>query len=328
MMLRVFTKPLLVLAIFVCRQTLFAGDISFYGIFKEQDFLQTNNTAPVSDTSRPYVFQCVVDSSAPNLISSASVQLPGGGSRTLQPDGDHGFAFREIFSSAGALNASYGVGSYTLMVDSENDGFNFAQLSVPADAYPNTPQMTNFTAAQAINPSNAFTLAWQPFSGGTANDFIELKIRDSSSNTTVFRSGDFGTPGALNGTNLSIVLPANTLSPGEIYFAGLLFSKLTAVNNTSIPGATGLVAFLKRTTVHLQTAGSAPAIHLNVIGFSSGNFQFSFNTQPGKNYQIQFADALPNWQNLQFTNAASSEIIFTDTFASFNPARFYRVTAP
>ncbi|MEP6663246.1 MAG: hypothetical protein ABJC04_06230 [Verrucomicrobiota bacterium] len=319
-------QRILTLGLLLFTQTLFAGDISFFGLFKMQNFNQTNNAAPVADSVAPFGFQCNVDSSGPDLITDASVQLPGGGSRTLLADGSDSFAFRESFSSLSALNSSYGTGTYTLTVNSEND-FNFAQLSLPSDAYPSTPQITNYTAAQAVDSSNNFVVLWQAFAGGTANDFIQLTIRDSSDNP-VFRSGDFGSPGAFNGTNSSALIPANTLFTGETYNGELLFARLTTIDSTSIPGATGVVAFTKRTRFSLKTTGVVPPITLRVIGFTNGNFQFSFNTQPGKNYQIQFADTLPNWQNLQFTNAASSEIIFTDPFGGFNPQRFYQVMAP
>lgn len=303
----------------------FAGDISFFGLIKEQDFLQTNNSAPVSDTNAPFTFQCFVDSSGPDLITDASVQLPSSSSRVLQPDGSDEFAFRESFSSLSALNSIYGVGTYTLTVDSTS--FDIAQMPMPADAYPSTPQLTNYLAAQAINSSNDFTLAWLPFNGGTANDFIQLTIRNSSDNK-IIQSGDLGSPGALNGTNVSFAIPAGVLLPGETYRAELMFAHITTLDSTSISGANGVVAFIKRTRFEMKTGGTAPPIALRVIGFSNGNFQFSFNAQPGKDYQIQFADTLPNWQNFAFTNATSSEIIVNDPFAGLNPARFYRVTVP
>lgn len=324
---RVMVKPSFIVFIFVFAQNLFAGDISFYAVLKEQDFVQTNNAAPPSDTNAPFFFQCVVDSNGPGLISDASVQLPSGGSRTLLPeDNDDEFAFREIFSSLSALNATYGTGTYTLTVGLESSDVEFAQMPMPADAYPTTPQITNYTDAQSINPGNDFTFGWLPFVGGTENDFVEFTIRDSSDNE-VFRSPDLGSPGALNGTNLSFVVPSGTLFPGETYQGELFFARPTTLDSTSIPGANGVVAFTKRTRFDVKTTGSAPSIALQAMGLIDGHFQFSFNTQPGKNYQIQFADTLPNWQNLWFTNAPSNEIIFTDTSA-VSTSRFYRVTAP
>ena len=64
---------------------------------------------------------------------------------------------------------------------------------------------------------------------------------------------------------------------------------------------------------------------MSLIG---GEFQFRFNTQPGKAYQVQFADALPDWQDYFYTNATSSEVVITDTSAGSSPKRFFRVVVP
>jgi hypothetical protein len=323
---RILAKLIFVVGVFVFVQNSFAGDISFFGIIKEQDFFQTNNAAPSSDTNSPFLFQCFVDSSGPDLIDSASVQLPNSSSRILQPEGNDEFAFREIFSSLSGLNATYGTGTYSLTIDSEND-FNVVQVNFPSDAYPSTPQITNYTAAQAINPSNNFTLAWLPFAGGTVNDFIELRI-EGGSGDAVFRSADFGAPDSLNGTNVSVLIPANTLSPGETYHGELMFAHPTTVDTTSIPNATGVIAFTKRTGFELKTTGTPPSINLQIIGITNGNFQFSFNTQPGKDYQVQFTQTLTNWQDIGFFNATTNQIIFSDTFSIFNTGRIYRVFTP
>jgi len=304
----------------------FAGDIAVYGLVKEQRLVQTNNAAPVPDAASPFSFQCFVDSTGPDLITSASVSLPSSAMRTLTADGEDSFAFLESFPSASALNSAYGTGTYTLTIDSEND-FNAAQLSLPSAAFPNAPQITNYTAAQAINPINAFTLAWLPFSGGTGADFIEFTIRDSAENS-VFRSGELGSNGHLNGTNTSMLIPPGSLFPGETYQLDLMFAKIVTRDTSSIPNATGVVGFLSRTSIGIKTTGEVPKVSLQVISIAAGSFQFRFNTQPGKAYQVQFADSLPDWQNYFYTNATSSEVVITDGSAGSGPRRFFRVMVP
>lgn len=39
-------------------------------------------------------------------------------------------------------------------------------MSLPAYPQPNAPQVSNFDAAQSINPSQPFTLTWDAFIGG------------------------------------------------------------------------------------------------------------------------------------------------------------------
>ena len=314
------------LALLATTQLVWAGDIAFFGIAKEQRLVQTNNAAPVADASMPFNFLCFIDSTGPDLITDATVRLPSSASRTLVPDGDSSYAFQNSFSSASTLNSTYGSGTYTLTVSSEND-FNVAQLTMPSTVFPNAPQITNFTAVQAINPSNAFTLGWLPFSGGSSADLVELAIRDSSENS-IFRSGDLGSPGALNGTNTSVVIPSGTLFPGETYRGELTFVKIVTRDTTSIPNALGVVGFLSRTSFAVKTTGSAAEVALEVTSLINGNFQFRFNTQPGKAYQVQFADALPDWQNYFYTNATSGEVVLTDVVAGANAKRFFRVMVP
>ncbi|MEO6033931.1 MAG: hypothetical protein ABIQ35_01620 [Verrucomicrobiota bacterium] len=313
--------------LFTSALTVSAGDISFYGLIKEQRLVQTNNAAPIPDTNAPFSLQCFVDSSGPDLITDASIRLPGGASRLLTRDGEDEYSFQDVFSTASGLNGVYPAGNYTLTVDSENDIFSTAPLSMPTAVFPNVPQITNYTSAQAVNPNNAFTFNWVAFAGGTTSDFIEFAVRGNAGNA-VFRSADLGQPNALNGTNTSIVIPGGTFFSGETYLAELMFAKITTRDSSSIPGATGVVGFTTRTTFAMKTTGQAATVSLQVVGYSGGNFQFRFNSQPGKIYQLQFADSLTNWQNLFYTNATATEVDFTDAFAGFNSNRFYRVMVP
>ncbi len=318
---RFFSSFLIIL--FSTVNTIFASDIVFYGIVKQQDWVQTNSSAAVLEAATPFRFTCFVDSQ-PTVVNSAFVQIPSGGSRTLVAEGDSSWNFEQRFSSLSSLDATYGTGTYSLQVDSQNDFTSFSQLQMSANAYPNTPQLSNFSAAQSINPTNSFTLMWDAFTGGTANDFVQVSI-SAEGGVDVFRSGDApGSPSALNGTSTSIDIPANTLSPGQFYTVELMFAKITVSNTTSIPGATGVVAFAKRTKTILHTSGTPPSIQLQVIGFVGGQFQFQFNSVAGKNYQIQWSDNLSGWGNLGFTNATSSQTVFADMTAGA-PKRFYRV---
>jgi len=47
-------------------------------------------------------------------------------------------------------------------------------------ALPNAPHVNNYAAAQTINAGAAFTLAWDPFVGGTATDSITVQVLDAS----------------------------------------------------------------------------------------------------------------------------------------------------
>jgi hypothetical protein len=301
-----------------------AADVSFYGVLKQTTFLQSSASAPALAPVEAFGFQAFVDSSQPDVITDAFLQLPGGGSRTLTSEGSMSFELGELFDSEGALNSAFGTGNYTLQIYSENDDFSFAQLAMPANNFPGAPFVTNFVAAQSINPSADFTVHWSGFTGGTASDFIQLRIQDSEDNT-VFTTGEKpGMPGALNGTATEVLIPANTLSAGEEYEAEIFFARIVVSDTTSIPGARGVVAFGARTVFHITAAGEQTPLVLRAAGFSGGQFRLEMTTQPGKSYQIQFSGNLINWTNLYFTNATVEQTLVTDPFIPGGPNRFYR----
>src|SRR5687767_6294935 len=80
----------------------FGADVSFYGVGKQQDHVQTNTASPSLVSVH---FECFVDSSEPNVINSASVQLPSGSSRVLTEDGPDSFSFEDVFASTSSMNA-------------------------------------------------------------------------------------------------------------------------------------------------------------------------------------------------------------------------------
>lgn len=307
-----------------------AGQIKTYAVIKMQDFMQTNNGAPVFSTNEPpFAFQSFVNATATNVVTNATVQIPSSAIKNLAPE-DQGksWSFSEGFSSLSALNASYGNGLYTMSIATASTNYSIP-LPMPlaqADTYPNTPQFTNYLAAQSINPSNDFVLYWTAFSGGTTNDYVQVEVRDGSDNA-VFRSGEPGATNALNGTSTpSLSIPADTLLPGTTYNVQLLFAHPVTLDTTNIPGAIGFAAYVKKTAAQIHTTGTPPVVTLQALGFVNGHFQFKFNSIPGRNYQIQWSDTLPAWQNLWFTNATAPETVFTDTFG-LNSQRFYRVQA-
>src|SRR5436309_4865629 len=91
------------------------------------------------------------------------------------------------FSSQSALDSSFGNGTYSFQITTVDSDVFFAQLSL-SGAYPTVPRLSNFAAAQAINAGKDFTLLWDPFAGGTANDFILVSIEDDDAITVFARS--------------------------------------------------------------------------------------------------------------------------------------------
>ena len=83
-----------------------------------------------------------------------------------------------------AIQALYQL-SYDPIQCAVSDGVRSTSLSLPLDSYPSTPHLTNWAAAQAVDSTGDFTLVWDPFTGGTTNDFVYLKVEDDQANVLV-----------------------------------------------------------------------------------------------------------------------------------------------
>src|SRR5206468_2421204 len=94
-------------------------------------------------------------------------------------------------------------------------------------AQPGAPHLTNYPAAQAVNPSQAFVLGWDAFPGGTAADYIDVDIG------TAYGSPNPGLPGALSGTTRTFTIPAGTLQPNSSYPSRVGFFRHVGATNAS-----------------------------------------------------------------------------------------------
>jgi hypothetical protein len=224
-----------------------------------QDYLQTDPSGtPVLQGSAPYRFSASVTLAAAGGVLSATVRTPSGSTYSLQPEDSLYLGFGSNCVSQAALDAAFLPGIYTLTLQTAHDGLRTNRLDLSGDSYPNTPRVSNYSAAQAINPSNDFTLTWDALSGGTTNDYIQVSIRNANGNT-VFSSPDYTQPGALNGTHSSLLVPRNLLPPGQTCVCRLGFAKMANRDTTGYPGAPGVAVYYKRTGLSLVTTGAADA---------------------------------------------------------------------
>jgi hypothetical protein len=294
-----------------------AMDVGFYGILKKQYFTQTSASGPVLLQSEPFAWEAFVEAVEPLVINSSVIQIPGGGSRALNPKdpGEVTWQHRQAATSQLALNNVFGSGTYAFTIDSENDIISLAQLFLPTDAYPNPPTVTNFAATQNINPSRDFTLNWSPFTGTDADDWIDIDVLDAAGNSV---------GGAdLIGSATSLVIPANTLQAEQAYQARIVFVNVTSTDWSSIPGAQGIAGFTSETKLSLLTEGYVrPNAEFQIVRSAGGEMQLEMACTIGKSYTLQWSSNLVGWTNLFTTNASASVITFGQV-PNAN-ARFYR----
>lgn len=249
------------------------ADVAAYYVAKVQDFVQTGAGTPVLDATTPFAFGAFVEEreTAGSTVNSARISLPTnpvlGSPKTLQSDGGDGWDFLREFNTKAALDAAIKPGTYTFSINTVNQGLKGPAVTLPADAYPVTPHISNWANAQLIDASSAFTLNWDAFTGGTAEDFIQVSVVDRAG-ATVFRTPDFWEANPLVGTARSVLIPAGTFVAGESYNAQLLFANASTLDRTTYKNSLGTTAYTKRTAFNLQTIPPEGILQFRTTPFS------------------------------------------------------------
>ena len=215
-------------------------------------FVQTNAAPPSLQTSAPFALHAAAQKCSSIGLVNAVLQLPGGTRFPLETNRT-GFSLLAQYESQSRLDAAYPDGIYTLAIQTLSEGAITAPLTVVSSAVP-SPRVSNWEAAQTINADAEFLLQWAPFTNGTSADWIKLTVRDEATNM-VFETADpviSGQAGLLNGTNSQVVIPGETLLPGRIYAAELMFAKVNP-NAASYPGVIGMGGSFKSTSFTLRT---------------------------------------------------------------------------
>ncbi len=241
-----------------------AGDVTRFVVAKGQDYFQTNaNTVLTLTNNRPFKFTSFVDGSATDSVQAVSLKLPNAQVRTLT-NNDGNFEFETGFTNKTSLDAAYAVGSYNYTIVGQHDGTNKPALALPTDAFPPVPKLANWDDVQAVEASQPLNLSWGAFTNGTTNDFIIVNVTAPDGSSVVSTPALFET-NALNGTNLTAQIPANSLDYGTAYQGSLMFVKRTALS-TNYPGAKGLAGYFRQTDFPLTTLPTPP---------SNGRIQFA-----------------------------------------------------
>ncbi len=248
------------------RQTSFSistVDVQSFLVIKAQQFKQIDNTTPPA--SQGFQFSVNVNSDfGTGSVSSASVVVPGGGtfSGPLSLPSTNDFQYRDgtNLNTSTLLNAAYPNGSYTMTINTVHDGTKSnIPLSLTPDNYPaNTPRISNNFSTAPINAGVDYTFTWDPFIGGTVNDYIQFQIKDSSSTNNnsdgVFKTGQPLQSGALNGTATSVTVPAGTLTPGNTNLTlKLIYARFSSTDVATYPGVAGFAAYAKQTKYAART---------------------------------------------------------------------------
>lgn len=305
-----------------------------YSLFKSGSYVQSTAADPQPAPENPFQFVAFVSSPRNGPLATAgSVTLPNGTSKNLNAAPFGGYlAFYEDFTNSAALDVAYPAGTYTLRFTQSGQPERQISLPVPASAPP-IPKITNYDAAQAVNPALDFTLQWNPFSGASGLDSISLTIVETNltGSTVVFQAPDLCVPRELPVAATSIVIPAGTLRSNRTYQASLTFNKLGYASTNAVPEMAGAAGITRTTEFTLRTGGGAavgtPARFTGYRLLPNGQLELTFLGTPGHPYTLQRATSLSarEWAGAgTVTTDATGRGVFVDTASGLPTVRFYR----
>lgn len=250
-----------------------AADVSLYGVGKHHHYVQTGANTVIEDPSDPWEGGVSVYYTVPGNVSSASYRPPGGASFIALINNGDFFENSAYYTSKALLDASRPNGVYAINITTAHDGtISGAQINLATDAYPAAPRISNYALAQSISASLNFTLTWDAFAGGTANDVILVNIDSApdSSGDRYFASPPPTQAGSLTGTSTQITIPANTLPASGTFYVKLAFLKIVTLNNTAyVVGGNPVLGF-----------GEFGSITLCAITTIQGGGGFQITEQP------------------------------------------------
>jgi hypothetical protein len=296
-----------------------------FTVSKGWSYTQTSAATPALSTNYPYCFLACMTLPCPRSATNVTLQLPTGPVQSMVLSSIPGHLTLQdcSYANPSLFEAAYPPGNYTFTVQAASSNqpvtvnlpSNLAQPSAP-------PHLTNYLAAQSINPAQPFVLGWEPFPGGTAQDCIYVEIYGGA-----FQTPAVGMAGALNGTATSVTIPGGTLQPNSQYSGCVTFYHYQMYTNGS--SHVSLVYRASTTEFSLHTgAGSAycPAI-TNAGWAAAGTFKFEVACPIGQALVAEWRTNLQagQWQTLCSTNSPVTRVRFTDPAAAANARLFYRV---
>jgi len=303
-------------------------------VFKTANFIQTNTSpadvVPVTTNTHSYGVNLRLSGhvTATNILSDINNTLFS----YVPFDGSEGDSYEfesQAFTSQAQLDAAYPNGSHNFSLRTVHNGTNNVTVPLNGDAYPAPPVISNFAAAQTVNSSNSFTLNWNPFTNGTADDFIMVEVNERLTNGTyleIYRTPGVGEPGALNGTASSVAFPAGTFAAGGVYDVSVTFIKGVHFSTSGYPPLVA-GAYGAETSFRLLTAGTPaqPGLAFTVVPGETHRHVL-VTGEPFRQYQLQAATNLssPVWQSISTLRTQGRTNTFGDSDSPNHPRRFYR----
>ncbi len=296
--------------------------ITSFLVGKSWYYDQTSSAAPTLNTNFPYGFSGLTVLSSNRTATNVTLTLPTAAVSNLVQNFLYPWDF---YLAAGdtnlsTFNATFPSGDYGFTVSNASSNQQVT-VNLPAFAQPNAPHVTNYTAAQAINPALPFTLGWDAFTGGGTTDYVEVVIGN------VFETAGVGLSNALRGTATSVTIPANTLQANSNYDCYIGFYHAAITTNSGYV-TVAYVASVSALSITTTTTNAAPRPVLTNAVWSAGSFAFDVLTTTGQTVTVvsgtNVTVAASGWPVLLTTNSPGSRFRVIDSRAATNKAMFDR----
>jgi hypothetical protein len=231
------------------------------------------------------------------------------------------FRFYNGAVTAQALNLRYPPGIYRFTLHSLITGESRYNVPLYDDDYPPAPKVTNYTAAQQIDPARDFTLRWTDFTGGDVRE-VWVQIAVATNGQVVFA------PPPLDGGATSVVVPAGTLEPETNYQALLTFRRYTHADfGTTLPSVYAGFEANNLLPLRTGTGGSpAPPRFTGWKRLANGDLELTVESPTARLLTLVAAEALDGaWTNLQTIASTGGATTFVVPRAALGGRQFFRV---
>lgn len=310
----------------------FAADVGYYGAIKSIMYAQEAGGVPQLWPSNAFGFNAFVVANTNGVLTNATLKLSSSAVvRPLQPEtNDMLFRYEQWFNTQAALDAAYPAGSllkreeYRITAGTVNDivrtGSVYFWILLSPLSYPATPQLSNLAAGQNIDTTRDFELQWQPLNAGLL-PIVQVTIMDGASNL-VFASAAPFQPGALGGSSTSVVIPAHSLPPDQIFQGHLSVGNPGNPDTDGIPGATGIAVLGKDTQFNLRTRPAPPPPILTPGVSPAGAFVVEVRGETNRLHRLQTSTSGAIWTDVLATNANAFN--YVDPGGTNDAVRLYR----
>ena len=286
---------------------------------------QASAGMPALNAGSPYCFLACMSLPCPRNATNVSLQWLAEPPRNmaLSPIPGHLTLTECGYANQATFEAAYPPADYNFNVQSTSSNQQVTVNLPPGLTQPAAPHLTNYLAAQSINPAQPFVLGWDAFLGGTTADCIYVEIYGG-----VYQTPALGMAGALHGTATSVVISAGTFQPNQQYSGCVSFYHYQMLTN----GASHISLTYRSSTTEFNLSTGAGSSYCPVISNSgwegAGVFKFEVACPTSQPLVAEWRTNLQagQWQALCATNSGVYQRVkFTDPRAGANARLFYRV---